>query len=312
MRVSTRIDRRFVDLAKEGRGGLIAFATAGDPDDATSRQIMHGLPDAGADIIELGMPFSDPMADGPAIQASSLRALAEGANLGRTLAMVRDFRRADDRTPVVLMGYYNPIYVFGVEAFLAAAAASGVDGLIAVDLPAEEEAELCLPALEAGISFIALTAPTTGEARMDRPSSRRPVGFRLLRLHHRYHRHPVCGHRPTSEKAVKRIRRHTRIFPSALASASRRRSKRLRDRVAWPTPPWSDRRSSIWSRWRRTSTRRCVTPNPASPRRRPVTWWARPGGGRPNGAGAKVSVIRAMNWLKNFVRPKLREARRRR
>ena len=168
MRVTTRIDRRFADLREEGRGGLVAFVTAGDPDDETSRQILHGLPDAGADIIELGMPFSDPMADGPAIQASSLRALAEGANLGRILAMVRDFRRADDRTPVVLMGYYNPIYVFGVDAFLAAAAASGVDGLIAVDLPAEEAAELCLPALEAGISFIALTAPTTGEARMDR------------------------------------------------------------------------------------------------------------------------------------------------
>ena len=209
MRVSTRIDRRFVDLAKEGRGGLIAFATAGDPDDATSRQIMHGLPDAGADIIELGMPFSDPMADGPAIQASSLRALAEGANLGRTLAMVRDFRRADDRTPVVLMGYYNPIYVFGVEAFLAAAAASGVDGLIAVDLPAEEEAELCLPALEAGISFIALTAPTTGEARMDRVLQH-ASGFV-------YHVSVtgITGTKsaaaPQVREAVERLRRHTSL-----------------------------------------------------------------------------------------------------
>ena len=166
MSVETRIDRRFQALKREGRGGLVTFVTAGDPDFDTSREILLGLPAAGADLIELGMPFSDPMADGPAIQASSQRALRRGATLGRTLELVEDFRRADADTPVILMGYYNPIYVFGVEAFLAQAKTAGVDGLIVVDLPPEEEAEVCLPAGEAGISFIFLAAPTTGEERL--------------------------------------------------------------------------------------------------------------------------------------------------
>ncbi len=168
MSAQTRIDRRFAALKHEGRAGLIAFVTAGDPDAETSREILSGLPAAGADLIELGMPFSDPMADGPAIQASSQRALKAGASLSATLAMVKDFRAADDDTPIVLMGYYNPIYVYGVDAFLGDAGAAGVDGLIVVDMPPEEEEELCLPAIKAGISFIFLTAPTTDDGRLPR------------------------------------------------------------------------------------------------------------------------------------------------
>jgi tryptophan synthase alpha chain len=162
----TRIDDRFAALGAEGRAGLITFVTAGDPDEATSRDILMGLPGAGADLIELGMPFSDPMADGPAIQASSLRALKTGASLRKTLDMVTDFRAADDRTPVILMGYYNPIYIYGVETFIADAKAAGVDGLIIVDLPPEENEEMSLPALKAGLNFLFLTAPTTADARL--------------------------------------------------------------------------------------------------------------------------------------------------
>ena len=168
MSVQTRIDRRFAALKREGRAGLITFVTAGDPDDGTAREILEGLPGAGADLIELGMPFSDPMADGPAIQASSQRALKAGASLSAILAMVKHFRAADDDTPVILMGYYNPIYVYGVDAFLGDATAAGVDGLIVVDMPPEEEDELCLPAIAAGVSFIFLTAPTTDDARLPR------------------------------------------------------------------------------------------------------------------------------------------------
>lgn len=164
----TRIDRRFARLKAEGRAGLVAFVTAGDPDPETARAILTGLAEAGADVIEVGMPFSDPMADGPAIQASSQRALKAGQTLAKTLADVAAFRRRDDDTPVVLMGYYNPIYVYGVDRFLADARAAGVDGLICVDLPPEEEGELCLPAVGAGLNFIYLTAPTTDEARLRR------------------------------------------------------------------------------------------------------------------------------------------------
>jgi tryptophan synthase alpha chain len=166
MSKSTRIDRRFAELKAQGRGGLVTFITAGDPDPVTSAEILAGLPAAGADLIELGMPFSDPMADGPAIQLSSQRALAAGMTLLRTLEMVAEFRKSDDDTPIILMGYFNPIYVFGVDAFVAAAVSAGVDGLIIVDLPPEEEAELCAPARTAGINFIFLTAPTTDEARL--------------------------------------------------------------------------------------------------------------------------------------------------
>ena len=161
-----RIEDRFKALARQGRGGLVTFVTAGDPDGETSAAILRGLPGAGADIIELGMPFSDPMADGPAIQASSLRALKNGMTLKKTLGLVADFRKQDFETPVALMGYYNPIYIHGPEAFAADAKAAGVDGLIIVDLPPEEAAGLCLPALAAGVNFIRLATPTTDDRRL--------------------------------------------------------------------------------------------------------------------------------------------------
>lgn len=164
--MKTRIDRRFAELKAQARAGLVTFVTAGDPDQATSQSILGALAGAGADIIELGMPFSDPMADGPAIQASSQRALKAGQTLTKTLAMVRTFRAKDDATPLVLMGYYNPIYVYGVDRFLANAREAGVDGLIVVDLPPEEDEELCLPTLAAGLSFIRLATPTTDDRRL--------------------------------------------------------------------------------------------------------------------------------------------------
>ncbi len=163
---SGRIGRRFAALEAEGRGGLVAFVTAGDPDYRTSREIVLGLADAGADLIELGMPFSDPMADGPAVQAASLRALKSGMNLAKCLELVRDYRATDDAMPIVLMGYFNPIYSYGVDKFLAEARESGVDGLIIVDLPPEEDTELCLPAIEAGLNFIRLATPTTDDKRL--------------------------------------------------------------------------------------------------------------------------------------------------
>ena len=162
----TRIDKRFAALKDEGRAALVTFVSAGDPDYATSERILHGLPAAGADIIELGMPFSDPMADGPAIQASSLRALKSGQTMKKTLQLVADFRKQDNETPIVLMGYYNPIYVYPGEAFLDEAKAAGVDGLIVVDVPPEADEELCLPALERGLNFIRLATPTTDEKRL--------------------------------------------------------------------------------------------------------------------------------------------------
>jgi tryptophan synthase alpha chain len=161
-----RIERRFAALKAEGRGGLVTFLTAGDPDLETSREIVLGLPVAGADLIELGMPFSDPMADGPVIQASSLRALRNGASLSKTLDLVRSFRKQDDDTPIILMGYYNPIYIYGVKAFLSDAKIAGVDGLIIVDLPPEEDSELCIPAIDADIRWIRLATPTTDAARL--------------------------------------------------------------------------------------------------------------------------------------------------
>jgi tryptophan synthase alpha chain len=161
-----RIDRRFAALKRKGRAALVTFVTAGDPDLDTSRRILLGLPGAGADIIELGMPFSDPMADGPAIQASSQRALRAGQTMNKTLALVRELRAWDIETPIVLMGYYNPIFVYPREAFLEDAKAAGVDGLIVVDLPPEADEELCLPAGRAGINFIRLATPTTDARRL--------------------------------------------------------------------------------------------------------------------------------------------------
>ena len=164
--MSTRIDKRFAALQAEGRAGLVTFLMAGDPDHATSLAIIAALPKAGADVIEIGMPFTDPMADGPAIQAAGLRALKAGETLKKTLALVRDFRTGDGDTPIVLMGYYNPIYIYGVDRFLADAKSAGVDGLIVVDLPPEEDKELCLPALAAGLNFIRLATPTTNDKRL--------------------------------------------------------------------------------------------------------------------------------------------------
>jgi len=162
----TRLDRRFDALREEGRSALVTFLTAGDPDYETSLGILRRLPEAGADVIEFGMPFTDPMADGPSIQASSQRALKAGQTMVKTLSMVRDFRTGDDETPIVLMGYYNPIYIYGVDRFLADALDAGVDGLIVVDLPPEADDELCLPALKAGVNFIRLATPTTDDRRL--------------------------------------------------------------------------------------------------------------------------------------------------
>jgi len=164
--VSTRIDARFAELKKQGRSAFITFLMAGDPDPQTSLDILRALPKAGADIIEIGMPFTDPMADGPAIQAAGLRALKGGMTLRKTLDLVTAFRKDDAATPLVLMGYYNPIFIYGVEAFLVDAKAAGVDGLIIVDLPPEEDEELCLPALRAGLNFIRLATPTTDDKRL--------------------------------------------------------------------------------------------------------------------------------------------------
>ncbi|HEY5818796.1 MAG TPA: tryptophan synthase subunit alpha [Mesorhizobium sp.] len=164
--MTTRIDRRMAKLKAEGRPALVTYFMAGDPDYATSLSIMRGLPKAGADVIELGMPFSDPMADGPAIQAAGLRALKGGQTLVKTLEMAAEFRAGDDETPIVLMGYYNPIYIHGVDKFLSDAKRSGVDGLIVVDLPPEMDDELCIPAVKAGINFIRLATPTTDDKRL--------------------------------------------------------------------------------------------------------------------------------------------------
>ncbi|ROT98075.1 tryptophan synthase subunit alpha [Histidinibacterium lentulum] len=162
----TRIDATFARLRAEGRKGFVAYIMAGDPDPETSLAVLKGLPGAGVDVIELGVPFTDPMADGPTIQLAGQRALEGGQTLRKTLDMVRALRAEDDRTPVVLMGYYNPIYIMGVETFLAEAGEAGVDGLIVVDLPPEEDPELCIPAQKAGLNFIRLATPTTDDRRL--------------------------------------------------------------------------------------------------------------------------------------------------
>ena len=164
--MTTRIDARFAQLAKEGRSAFVTYVMAGDPDPKTSLDIIKALPKAGADVIELGIPFTDPMADGPSIQAAGLRALKAGMTLKKTLELVRAFRADDATTPLVLMGYYNPIYIYGVEKFLTDAKSAGVDGLIIVDLPPEEDTELCVPALKAGLNFIRLATPTTDDRRL--------------------------------------------------------------------------------------------------------------------------------------------------
>jgi tryptophan synthase alpha chain len=164
--MTERMDRRFAALKADGRAALVTFTMAGDPDYDCALAILKALPKAGADIVELGMPFTDPMADGPAIQAAGLRALKAGQDMKKTLRLVRAFRDGDDATPIVLMGYYNPIYIYGVEKFLVDAKTAGVDGLIVVDLPPEEDGELCLPALKADLNFIRLATPTTDDKRL--------------------------------------------------------------------------------------------------------------------------------------------------
>jgi tryptophan synthase alpha chain len=164
--MTNRIDACFAELKKQRRSAFVTYVMAGDPDPATSLAVVKALPKAGADIIELGIPFTDPMADGPSIQASGLRALKAGMTLKKTLELVRGFRKDDNTTPLVLMGYYNPIYIYGVDKFLADAKSAGVDGLIIVDLPPEEDSELCLPAIKAGLNFIRLATPTTDDKRL--------------------------------------------------------------------------------------------------------------------------------------------------
>ena len=204
---TSRIARRFGALRAEGRAGLVTFLTAGDPDAKTAWEILKGLPAAGADVIELGMPFSDPMADGPAIQASSLRALKSGQTLRKTIDMVARFRKTDADTPVVLMGYFNPIYSYGVAKFLQDAKRGGVDGLIVVDTPIEEEDELALPARAAGIDFIQLVAPTTADARLPKVLARASGFVYYVSIT------GITGTRSAVASdvapAVRRIRRHT-------------------------------------------------------------------------------------------------------
>ena len=205
----TRIGQRFRALKAEGRSGLITFVTAGDPDLETSTEILFGLPAAGADLIELGMPFSDPMADGPAIQASSLRALKGGMTLKKTLKLVADFRKQDDATPVVLMGYYNPIYIYGTETFLGDAKTAGVDGLIIVDLPPEEVDELWQPARATGIDVIFLTTPTSDDKRLPKIVKRASGFVYYVSIT------GITGTRSADttdvKKAVERIRKHTAL-----------------------------------------------------------------------------------------------------
>jgi tryptophan synthase alpha chain len=162
----TRIDAKFAELKAQGKKAFVAYVMAGDPDYESSLEIVRGLPGAGVDIIELGLPFTDPMADGPTIQTAGQRALEAGMTLPRTLALATEFRKQDDSTPIVLMGYYNPIYSRGVDRFLEEAKAAGIDGLIVVDLPPEEDDELCIPAQKAGLNFIRLATPTTDDARL--------------------------------------------------------------------------------------------------------------------------------------------------
>jgi tryptophan synthase alpha chain len=207
--MTTRIDTRFADLKREGRAGLVTFLTAGDPDAKTALAILKALPKAGADVIELGMPFTDPMADGPAIQAAGLRALEAGQTMVKTFAAVRAFRKDDDATPIVLMGYYNPIYIYGVARFLADAKSAGVDGLIVVDLPPEEDEELCLPALKAGLNFIRLATPTTDDKRLPAVLTN-TSGF----VYYVSITGITGAAAPDADKvrtAVARIRRHTRL-----------------------------------------------------------------------------------------------------
>ena len=225
----TRIERRFAELKREGRAGLVTFITAGDPDYDTSLAILKALPDAGADVIELGMPFSDPMADGPAIQASSQRALKSGQTMQKTLAMVRAFRAADATTPIVLMGYYNPIYVYPVDRFIADAVQAGVDGLIVVDMPPEEDAELRPAATAAGLNFIRLATPTTDARRLPAVLAN-TSGFVYYVSIAGHHRHGGAGHRG----GWRPCRPHQGAYRSADCGRLRREDRRAGERAGPP------------------------------------------------------------------------------
>ena len=205
----SRIEKRFQALKAESRAGLVAYFTCGDPDGATFEKLLAALPAAGADLIEIGMPFSDPMADGPAIQAAGLRALKAGMTLAKTLAIVRRFRETDDVTPIVLMGYYNPIYRYGVPRFLEEAKRSGVDGLIIVDLPPEEDEELCLPSLTAGIDFIRLATPTSDDRRLPTVVARASGFIYYVAIAGITGTKSAVG--TSIAGAVERIRRHTSL-----------------------------------------------------------------------------------------------------
>jgi len=207
--MTSRIEKRFAALKAEGRAALVTFLMSGDPDADASLAIIKALPAAGADVIELGMPFTDPMADGPAIQAAGLRALNAGQTLRKTLQLVRDFRKADDATPIILMGYYNPIYIYGVAPFLADAKAAGVDGLIIVDLPPEEDDELCLPALKAGLNFIRLATPTTDDKRL--PAVLANTSGFVYYVSITGITGAAIANADTVKAAVARIKRHTKL-----------------------------------------------------------------------------------------------------
>lgn len=209
MKSTTRLDQCFSTLKQQNRPALVSYLTAGDPDAETSRRLLHGLPEAGVDIIELGMPFSDPMADGPAIQKAALRALENGQTQAKTLEMVRQFREQNRTTPIVLMGYYNPIFCYGVERFLTDAAGAGVDGLIVVDLPPEHDAELCQPAAQHGIDFIRLATPTTDAERLPKVLAN-ASGF----IYYVSVAGVTGGNAPTPERlesSVAHLREHTQL-----------------------------------------------------------------------------------------------------
>ena len=207
--MSRRVERRFAALREEGRSGLVTFTMMGDPDIETSFEILRGLPAAGADVIEIGSPFTDPMADGPVIQVAGQRALKAGITLEKTIGLVRRFREEDGETPLILMGYYNPIYIYGVERFLRDALDAGLDGLIIVDLPPEEDSELCLPALEAGLDFIRLTAPTTDDARLPRVLANSSGFVYYISITGITGAAGASSH--SIEAAVERLRRHTEL-----------------------------------------------------------------------------------------------------
>ena len=288
--VTTRIDKRFADLKREGRAALVTFVTAGDPDYATSLEIIKGLPKAGADIIEFGMPFTDPMADGPAIQEAGLRALKAGQTLTKTLAMVREFRTGDDATPIVLMGYYNPIYIYGVERFLTDAKAAGVDGLIIVDLPPEEDDELCLPAIKAGLNFIRLATPTTDDKRA--PAVLKNTSGFVYYV-------SVLGITGTKTPDLESVESKCHAPQGPYRAADRGRLRREDGRAG------AQHRQERRRRGRRLGARQCGQEH--AQRLRQADARNREGRARPGQRDrpGRAEVMQ-MNWIKNFVRPKIR------